>query len=71
MQLVLDALINLRSSNNLIIHCCHGSKNLKFKMAAMACIQLNCMCSSGAKKVAAVDSCFALVRARQHCIAKH
>ena len=27
-----------------------------------------CMCSLGAKEVAAVDSCFALVRARQHCI---
>ena len=29
------------------------------------------MCSLGAKEVAAVDSCFALVRARQHCIAGH
>ena len=29
------------------------------------------MCSLGAKEVAAVDSCFALVRARQHCIARH
>ena len=27
------------------------------------------MCSLGAEEVAAVDSCFALVRARQHCIA--
>ena len=29
------------------------------------------MCSLGAKEVAAVDSCFAVVRARQHCIARH
>ena len=28
------------------------------------------MCSLGAKEVAAVDSSFALVRARQHCIAR-
>ena len=29
------------------------------------------MWSLGAKEVAAEDSCFALVRARQHCIARH
>ena len=29
------------------------------------------MCSLGAKEAAAMDSCFALVRARQHCIARH
>ena len=30
-----------------------------------------CMRSPGNMEVAAMDSCFALIRARQHCIAKH
>ena len=55
---------------------CYGSSVLRYEAAikwanySNAYTQLR-MCSLGAKEVAAVDSCFALVRARQHCIARH
>ena len=47
-----------------------GANRYKLYMG-FGLMQLNTHAQLGTKELAAVDSCFILVRARQHCIARH